>query len=63
MKTFQFQATGIGSLGHIHSPEATSLVLNLFKEIPFWVQLPQRSFRENMYVQFSEGIPGIVIKE
>ncbi|MCM8778835.1 MAG: hypothetical protein NC834_03500 [Candidatus Omnitrophica bacterium] len=63
MNPFQFQATGIGSLGYTHSQQAASFVLNLFKEIPFWVQLPQRSFKENMYVQFSEGIPGIVIKE
>ncbi|MGE4357600.1 MAG: hypothetical protein AB7E08_03475 [Candidatus Omnitrophota bacterium] len=63
MNSFEFQATGIGSLGHVNSKEAVSFVLELFPEIPFWVQLPQRSFKENMYVQFSEGIPGIVIKE
>jgi len=63
MNTFSFQATGIGSLGHCNSKDAVSLVLEVFPEIPFWVQLPQRSFKENMYVQFSEGIPGIVIKE
>ncbi|MCM8783226.1 MAG: hypothetical protein NC818_00380 [Candidatus Omnitrophica bacterium] len=63
MNTFEFQATGIGSLGHVNYQEAVSFVLDLFPEIPFWVQLPQRCFRENMYVQFSEGIPGIVVKE
>jgi methionine synthase II (cobalamin-independent) len=29
-------------------------------DIPAWPQLPRRSFRENMYVQFSPLMPGIV---
>jgi methionine synthase II (cobalamin-independent) len=29
-------------------------------DIPFWPQLPKRSPRENMIVQFSEGFPGVV---
>ncbi|MFH1140078.1 MAG: methionine synthase, partial [Chloroflexota bacterium] len=31
--------------------------------IPVWPQLPSRSFKENMYVQFSEGFPGAVIDD
>ena len=31
-------------------------------EIPAWPQLPNRSFLENMYAQFSDGFPGVVIE-
>ncbi|MFW6118131.1 MAG: methionine synthase [Chloroflexota bacterium] len=30
-------------------------------DIPAWPQLPQRSPKENMIIQFSEGFPGVVI--
>ena len=40
------------------------MVFRYFKEdIPFWPQLPQRNFKENMYVQFAQGLPGVVIDE
>jgi methionine synthase II (cobalamin-independent) len=42
--------------------EACSLVLAHLAEIPPWPQLPKRSFLENMYVQYSEGFPGVVVK-
>ncbi|UCD72346.1 MAG: hypothetical protein JSW70_04955 [Syntrophobacterales bacterium] len=29
-------------------------------EIPCWVQFPKRTFHENMMVQFTEGMPGLV---
>lgn len=32
-------------------------------DIPGWPQLPQRTFLENMYVQFSERFPGVVLDE
>jgi len=32
------------------------------RDIPAWPQLPKRTFLENMYAQYSEGFPGIVIK-
>jgi len=38
-------------------------MLDTLIDIPCWIQLPQRSFKENMYVQFSEGVPGLVIEE
>jgi methionine synthase II (cobalamin-independent) len=34
-----------------------------FPEIHAWPQLPRRSFAENMYAQFSERFPGVVIDE
>jgi methionine synthase II (cobalamin-independent) len=60
---FSFEATGIGSLPFKGAKEACRAVLDNFTAIPFWPQLPKRSFLENMYCQFSEGIPGVVIDE
>ena len=47
---------------HTDPNEACSLVAKFLPEIPAWPQLPKRSFLENMYAQFSEGFPGVVIK-
>jgi len=55
--------TVIGSMPHTDAQEACRLLLRYLPAIPAWPQLPQRSFKENMYVQFSEGFPGIVIEE
>jgi hypothetical protein len=63
MCLFNFQATAIGSLGHVDPKEASSFMLEVLKDIPCWPQLPQRSFKENMYVQFSENIPAITVDE
>lgn len=54
--------TGIGSLPHLSAPEACDLILRTF-DIPFWPQLPRRSFRESMIIQYSEGMPYIRINE
>jgi len=37
------------------------LLLRYLQAIPCWPQLPKRSYRENMYVQYAEGFPGINI--
>jgi methionine synthase II (cobalamin-independent) len=55
-------ATAIGSMPHVEPREACSLVLTNISEIPAWPQLPKKSFLENMYVQFSEGFPGVVVE-
>jgi len=60
---FNFEATGIGSVPFKDPKEACRLIFDNFKSIPFWPQLPRRSFFENMYVQFAEKIPGVVIDE
>lgn len=56
-------ATAIGSVPYLESEEACRIVLENFTDIPFWPQLPMRSFKENMYVQYSENMPAIVIDE
>lgn len=54
-------ACAIGSLPFIAPDEAVDYVLNEFRGIPFWPQLPKRTFLENMYVQYSEAFPARVI--
>ncbi len=56
-----FTATAIGSLPHRDAEEACALTLRHLTEAPAWPQLPRRDFRENMYAQYSEGLPGVVV--
>jgi len=56
-----FTATAIGSLPHRDAEEACALTLRYLTEAPAWPQLPHRDFRENMYAQYSEGLPGVVV--
>jgi len=59
-----FLATGVGSLSIVEPQAAVDSVLGSFqRQIPFWPQLPRRSFCENMYVQFTENLPGICVDE
>lgn len=53
--------TAIGSLPHRDPASACRAIAGVFPQVPIWPQLPQRSFRENMYVQYSEGFPGVVL--
>lgn len=55
-------STAIGSMPHKDEKAATEiLVKNL--GILCWTQLPKKSFKENMYVQYSEGLPCLVVDE
>jgi methionine synthase II (cobalamin-independent) len=54
-------ATAIGSLPYTDPEEACTVTLRHLIEAPAWPQLPHRDFRENMYAQYSEGLPGVVI--
>ena len=53
--------TIIGSMPHTDPDKACDEVARHLKDIPAWPQLPALSFLENMYVQYSEGFPGIVV--
>ncbi|MFH1434110.1 MAG: hypothetical protein ABIJ56_00200 [Pseudomonadota bacterium] len=55
--------TTIGSMPHRDVAWATDLMLAATPEIPSWVQFPHISPAENMMVQFTEGLPGIVLKQ
>ena len=52
-----FSATAIGSFPHRDVGEACDLVLKTLPEIPCWPQLPERDMREEMCVQYTEGLP------
>ena len=56
---YSFITTGIGSFPHQDEKEVFRLILSNFPEIPFWPQLPKRSFLEGMVVQYSEGFPSL----
>jgi methionine synthase II (cobalamin-independent) len=55
--------TMIGSMPHTNADEACRVVLRHLEAIPAWPQLPRRSPKENMYAQFSEGFPGVVLED
>jgi methionine synthase II (cobalamin-independent) len=59
---FGCRPTIIGTMPHNGATEACDLIVRHLKDIPAWPQLPQRGFLENMYVQFSEGFPGVVLE-
>ncbi|MFQ5964245.1 MAG: hypothetical protein ACE5KZ_08185 [Candidatus Scalinduaceae bacterium] len=52
-----FSATAIGSLPHKDVNDACNLFLKTLNEIPCWPQLPNRDMREEMCVQYTEGLP------
>jgi methionine synthase II (cobalamin-independent) len=64
MAKFQAELRSLagGSLPHVDPDAACQAVLGALA-IPTWPQLPKRSFLENMYVQFSEGFPGVVVAD
>jgi hypothetical protein len=53
--------TAIGSWPFGDPGETVDLVLRKFPGLPAWPQLPKTGFAENMYVQFSEGLPRVVV--
>ncbi len=52
-----FSATAIGSYPHENVDDACDLILRTLTEIPCWPQLPKRDMREEMCVQYTEGLP------
>lgn len=53
------KTTAMGIMPHTNVERALELALSL--DIPFWPQLPNISFCEDMYVQTSQNFPGIVV--
>ena len=56
-------ATAIGSFPHTEPEAACELILKHIPEIPIWPQLPNADFREQMEIQYSEGMPCVVVDE
>ena len=53
--------TVVGSFPHTDAGLLTERILARFAEMPAWPQMPVRDWRESMYVQYSEGLPGAVV--
>lgn len=58
MANFNFLTTHVGSVPHPAVEDLTERLHRLL-DVPAWPQLPRRSFRENMYVQYSPMLPAI----
>jgi methionine synthase II (cobalamin-independent) len=56
----ELRSLAAGSVPYI-DPTMACQSLRERVDIPTWPQLPKRSFLENMYVQFSERFPGVVV--
>lgn len=59
----QCRATGIGSFPHQNPGAACDVIMSTTPEIPIWPQLPKADFREQMEIQYSEGLPCVVLDE
>lgn len=55
----RLQTTAMAVMPHVDVERALELALSL--DIPFWPQLPNYSYREDMYVQAAEYFPGIIL--
>jgi len=53
--------TVVGSFPHTDPRPLVDRILARFAEMPAWPQMPARDWRESMYVQYSEGLPGAVV--
>ena len=54
-------ATAVGSLPHADAADAVKVVLEAIPDAPVWPQLPGNGLNEQMEVQYSEGLPRVVI--
>jgi hypothetical protein len=54
-------ATAIGSLPHANAEDAVRVVLQNIPDAPIWPQLPANGMNEQMEIQYSEGLPDVVI--
>jgi methionine synthase II (cobalamin-independent) len=53
--------TVVGSFPHTEPRRLLERIFSLFPDMPAWPQLPVRDWLESMYVQYSEGLPGVVV--
>ena len=59
----RFWTTATGSFPHEKEYAALYDRLATSLDIPIWPQLVRRTFYENMYVQYSAALPGVVVDE
>jgi len=60
MTEFNFLTTHVGSAPHIDAYELNARLLSTL-DIPCWLQLPRRDFRENIYTQYAPTLPGAMV--
>ena len=58
---FAAAPTLVGSFPHTEPQRLMDRIFSRFAELPAWPQMPARDWRESMYVQYSEGLPGAVV--
>ncbi len=61
MSNLCLAAIAIGSLPHTTPESATELIWKNFKKVPFWPQLAKVDAREDMIIQYTQNIPGMIV--
>ena len=56
-------ATGIGSVPFTDPQETVALVLETLPQIPYWPQMVQLGYLEEMAAQAARGLPGLKVDE
>lgn len=59
----QCMATAIGSFPHKDPEAACDVIVRSVPDIPVWPQLPNADFREQMEIQYCEGMPCTVVDD
>ena len=54
-------ATGVGSLPHTDAGQAVELIMSSLGKAPHIPQIPRSDPREQMWIQFTEGLPGFKV--
>jgi len=62
MPEFNYLTTHVGSVPHTDARELNKRLLSIL-DIPCWLQLVRRNFRENIYTQYAPTLPGAVVLE
>ena len=62
MPEFNYLTTHVGSVSHTDAHNLSTRLLSML-DIPCWLQLPRRDFRENIYTQYAPTLPGAVVIE
>lgn len=60
MPEFNYLTTHVGSVPHKDAVDLTARLISTL-DIPCWLQLPRRDFRENIYTQYAPSLPGAVV--
>jgi len=58
---FNCAATIIGGMPYTDAATACAGINKYLADLPAWPQLPMRTNLENMYIQYSQGFPGIAV--